>query len=78
MKIKALKTIIEFDGGQMVVINAGETGELSDDKAQSHIDSGAAAAAKGGKAKADPADAAAADDAGAAAAADTAADAPPA
>lgn len=75
MKIKALKTIIEFDGGQMVVINAGETGELSDDKAQSHIDSGAAAAAKGGKAKAE-ADAPTADDAGAAAAADTAADAP--
>ena len=67
MKIKALKTIIEFDGGQMVVINAGETGELSDDKAQMHIDAGAAAAAKGGKVKAEAADAAAAaaDDAGA-------------
>ena len=77
MKIKALKTIIEFDGGSMVVINAGDTGELSDGKAQMHIDAGAAAAAKGGKAKAD-ADAPAADDAGAAAAADTAADAPPA
>ena len=79
MKIKALKTIIEFDGGQMVVINAGETGELSDDKAQMHIDAGAAAAAKGGKVKAEAADAAAAADAGAAAADGAPAeDAPPA
>lgn len=40
MKIKALNSIIEFDGGNMVVINAGETGELSDAKAEQHIAAG--------------------------------------
>lgn len=40
MKIKAVNSIIEFDGGNMVVINAGETGELSDAKAEQHIAAG--------------------------------------
>lgn len=40
MKIKALNSIVEFDGGNMVVINAGETGELSDAKAEQHIAAG--------------------------------------
>lgn len=53
MKIKALSTIIEFDEGQMVVINAGKTGELSDAKAEQHIAAGAAKAVSGGAAKAE-------------------------
>jgi hypothetical protein len=52
MKIKALKTIVEFDNGQMVVINADEVGELSDAKAEAHIAAGAAKAVKAGAAKA--------------------------
>jgi hypothetical protein len=66
MKVKALKTIIEFDGGQMVVINTDEVGELSQEKAAAHIAAGSAVEAKGGKGKAaapEP-DAAAADAAG--------------
>lgn len=64
MKIKATSTIIAFDG-QMVVINAGETGELRDDLAQQEIDAGKAVAVKGkGKAVAEEAaDAADASDA---------------
>lgn len=44
MKIKALSTIIAFDGGQMVVINAGETGDLSDALAEAEISGGKAEA----------------------------------
>jgi nitrogen regulatory protein PII len=47
MKVKATSTIIAFDGGQMVVINAGETGELSDALAETEIASGKAVAVKG-------------------------------
>lgn len=46
MKIKALDSIIEFDGGNMVVINEGEEGELSDAKALSYIAAGKAEEAK--------------------------------
>lgn len=42
MKIKALDSIIEFDGGNMVVINEGEEGSLSDAKALSLIAAGKA------------------------------------
>lgn len=63
MKIKALDSIIEFDGGNMVVINEGEEGSLSDAKALSLIAAGkaeevatefAAAPKKGKAAKAAP------------------------
>lgn len=46
MKIKAISTIVAFDGG-MVVINPGETGELREDLAQQEIDAGKAAKVKG-------------------------------
>jgi hypothetical protein len=42
MKIKAIATIIEFDNGQMVVINAGEEGELSEARALQKIAAGVA------------------------------------
>jgi len=42
MKIKALGLIVEWDEGQMVVINPGETGELSDAKAREKTDAGLA------------------------------------
>lgn len=42
MKIKALATIIEFDNGQMVVINSGEEGELSEALALQNIAAGVA------------------------------------
>jgi hypothetical protein len=56
MLIKALATIIAYDG-EMVVINTGETGELRDDLAEQEIASGKAEKAKkSGKAeKAEPA-----------------------
>ena len=66
MKIKALSTIIAFDGGQMVVINAGETGELSDALAESEISAGKAEAVSKKKGKVAPeaaAEAATVDDA---------------
>lgn len=40
MKIKAINSIIQFDGGQMVVINPGETGELSEAIANQQIAAG--------------------------------------
>jgi hypothetical protein len=67
MKIKALQTIIEWDGTAMVIINAGEEGELADALAQGHVDGGTAEPA--GKTK--PAAKAKADDAPAAPATDT-------
>lgn len=42
MKIEAISTIIDHDNGQMVVINVGEIGELTDAKAQRHIEAGTA------------------------------------
>ncbi len=54
MKIKALTTIIAFDG-QMVVINKDESGELRDDLAQQEIDAGKAVKVKG-KVKAEEAE----------------------
>lgn len=59
MKIKATKTIIDVVDGSSVILNAGDTGELPDEKAKRWIDAGhatmdakaAAAAAK--KAEAD-------------------------
>jgi hypothetical protein len=66
MKIKALQTIIEWDGAAMVILNAGEEGELADALAQGHIDGGTAELA--GKAK--PAAKPKADEASAAPAAD--------
>ncbi len=55
MLIEALDTIIQWDAGRMVVINPGETGELSDDLAQAEVDAGKAKPAKAGKAKPAPA-----------------------
>ena len=46
MKIKALATIIEFDNGQMAVINAGEEGELSEALALQKIAAGVAEGAE--------------------------------
>lgn len=72
MQIRAISTIIEWDGSAMVIINAGEDGELADALAQGHIDGGTAepagktkVAAKG-KAEAAPAPDAPADEAPAA------------
>lgn len=42
MKIKALASIIEFDNGQMVVLNPGDEGELSEDIALQKIGAGVA------------------------------------
>lgn len=44
MKIKAINNIIEFDSGQMLVLNPGDIGKLSEAKAQARIDSGDAEA----------------------------------
>jgi hypothetical protein len=45
MLVKAISTIIAFEGA-MVVINAGETGELSDALAEREIGAGNAVEAK--------------------------------
>lgn len=45
MKIKAISLIIAYDCGQIVVLNPGDEGEVSDALALDHIEAGSAALA---------------------------------
>lgn len=44
MKITAIRTVVEYDGAKMVVINPGDSDELPDAIAQQRIDAGDAKA----------------------------------
>ena len=44
MRVKALKTFTEFHNGSMVVLNAGDVGEISDRRAAEYIDANMAEA----------------------------------